>query len=154
VPGPLEAVKGAFRVGEERVAAYAQEQPDRAGLDRPGGGIEAHRGAGDQRVTARLGLAGLRAGRVVGGPGLPAVPELREHERERDVSLYAAVVADVDPVDPVGVKLRSHQERRHGADLCARSASGNSAQACTLAVWLCLGADPSWQSVRVRTDNQ
>ena len=43
VPGPLEAVQGAFDVGEERVAAQPGEQPDPAGLDGLGGAVEADR---------------------------------------------------------------------------------------------------------------
>jgi hypothetical protein len=36
-------MQGALEVDEERVAADAGEQPDRAGLDEPGGGVEADR---------------------------------------------------------------------------------------------------------------
>jgi hypothetical protein len=97
-------VKGAVRVGEERVAAHAGEQPDRTRLDSPGAGIEADRGAGDEHVSGGLGLASLGAGGVIGGPGLRAVLELGEHERERGVGLCVPVGVDVDAVDPVGVE--------------------------------------------------
>jgi hypothetical protein len=116
--GPLEAVKGAVRVGEERVAAHADEQPDAAGLDGLCVGVEADRGAGDEHLAGGLGLASLGAGGVVGGPGLLAVLELGEHERERGVGLRVCVRVDVDPVDPVGVEFRFHQERRHRAHAC------------------------------------
>jgi hypothetical protein len=53
-------VQDAVGVGEERVAAFADEQPARAGLDGRGGGVEADRGVLDERFTAwftRLGVA-------------------------------------------------------------------------------------------------
>src|SRR5580692_1602423 len=36
-------------------------------------------------------------------------------QRERGLGQRVAVPVDVDPVDPVGVEIRSHQERRHRA---------------------------------------
>src|SRR5205807_8494335 len=76
--GPLEVsllavdqpVQHTVGVGEEGVAALAREQPDRAGLDGGGGGVEAHGGGLDERVTARLAGLGVAAGGVVGGAGL------------------------------------------------------------------------------------
>src|SRR5207302_7606140 len=60
-PGPLESVKSAFGVGEERVAAYAGEQPDRAGLDGPGGGAEPDRKGRGEHLAGRLGTVGVGA---------------------------------------------------------------------------------------------
>jgi hypothetical protein len=80
-----------------------------------GGGVEADRGAGDEHLAGGLGSAGVGAGGEVGGTSLPAVLELGEHERERRVGLRVPIGVDIDPVDPVGVKLRFHQERRHRA---------------------------------------
>ena len=56
----LAAVEGAVSVGEERVAAHADEQPDRAGHDALGADVvEGDRGVLDEHVAARLSLAGL-----------------------------------------------------------------------------------------------
>ena len=117
MPGPLEAVQGAFDVGEERVAAQPREQPDPARLDGLGGTVEADRDVAAQHLADRLGLAGLLAGGVFGGPDLPAVLVLGEHERERDICMVVAVGIDVDPVDRTGVKLRAGhrgRDRRRG----------------------------------------
>ncbi len=111
LPGPLESVQGAFRVGKERIAAHTDEQPARAGLDGLRGGIEADRRGGDEHIAGWLGLAGLAAGGVVGGAGLRAVLKLGEHERERGVGVRVAVIVDVDPVDRVRVEIRAGHER-------------------------------------------
>ena len=117
VPGPVEAVQGAFDVGEERVAAQPGGQSDPARLDGLGRAVEADRDVPAEHLADRLGLAGLRAGGVLGGPGLPAVLVVGEHERERDVGLLVAVGVDVDAVDRTGVKLRAGhrgRDRRRG----------------------------------------
>ena len=80
-PGPLEdsclaidqPVQDSFRVGEEGVAAYADEQPAGAGLDGNGRAVEAHRGCLDELLTTWFTRPGVAAGGVVGGGGLPAV---------------------------------------------------------------------------------
>ena len=59
--GPLEAVEGAVGVGEERVAAHADEQPDLAGHDGRGAGVvERDRGVLDQHVAAAARPGGPR----------------------------------------------------------------------------------------------
>ena len=75
VAGPGESVQGALHIGEERVAAEARTQTDRAaivemakesvvvleGLDGLGHSVEADRDGLEQHVTRGLGLAGLVA---------------------------------------------------------------------------------------------
>ena len=78
-------MQDAVSVGEEGVAALADEQPAGAGLDRHGRGVEAHLGGLDEHVTTRFTGLGLGAGGVVGGGGLPAVVGLREGEAERHI---------------------------------------------------------------------
>ena len=46
-----------------------------------------------EHLAGRFGLAGLGAGGVPGGPGLPAVLVLGEGERERDVGLRSPSVS-------------------------------------------------------------
>jgi hypothetical protein len=114
VPGPLESVQGAFHIGEERVAAQAGGQPDRTGpadLDGRRGGIEADRDDRGQELGGGLRLAGLGAGGIAGGPGLPAAAESGEREHEREIGLRVAVGVDVDPVDRVGVEFRAGRGR-------------------------------------------
>ena len=113
-PVHLKAMKGAVRIGEERVAAHPGEQPARARLHGLGVGIETDRCGRDEQLTRGLGLPRLEPGGVVAVRSA-AVPELGEHERERGVGLRVPVAVDVDPVDPVGVEFRFHQERRHRA---------------------------------------
>jgi len=117
VPGPDESVQGAFDVGEERVAAQRGGQPDRAGLDGPGRAVEADREGVGELFAGWLGLAGLGAGGVPGGPGLRAVLVRGEGEGERDVGFQVAVGVDVDPVDRVGVEFRASRGRGYGRGL-------------------------------------
>jgi hypothetical protein len=116
LPRPVEPVEGAVGVGEERVAADADEQPNRTGLHGLRRGAEVDRRARDEHVTGRFGLPRLVADGVVSRADLRAVPELGEREGKRDIGVGVAVVVDVDPVDAVGVEFRFHQERRHSAD--------------------------------------
>src|SRR3954462_98974 len=80
--GPLEAMERAVGIGEERIAAHAEEQADRSGLTRVGRGVEAGGGIGDENLADRLRIAGRRAGREVRAAGLPAVLALGKYERE------------------------------------------------------------------------
>src|ERR1700678_3253951 len=112
-------LSGWVEIGRAEVGKLGQQvvvglEP-RAGWARPSAGIEADRSRRDEHVAGRLGLPGLAAGGAVGGAGLHAVPEFGEYEREGDIGVCVTIVVDVDPVDPVGVELRFHQERRHGA---------------------------------------
>src|SRR5262249_60468196 len=66
-----QPVQDALGVGEEGVAALADEQPARAGLDRRGGGVDSSRGVGDENLAAGVTGLGVVAGGVVGGGGLP-----------------------------------------------------------------------------------
>src|SRR5207237_3543342 len=106
VPGPLEPVQGALDVGEERVAAQPGGQPDPVYLHGLGHAVEADRDVRGEYLADRFGLAGLGAGGVPGGSGLPAVLVFGEHEGERGVGQVVAVVVDVDPVHRAGVELR------------------------------------------------
>jgi hypothetical protein len=65
-------------VGEEGIAAFADKQPTRAGLDGGGGGVGADRGGLDEDVTGWFTGLGVAAGGVGGGGGLVAVDELGE----------------------------------------------------------------------------
>src|SRR6185437_3574873 len=87
VPGELKVMEGAFAVGEERIAADADEQPTFTSLDRLRRGVEADRHALDENLANRLGLAGLASSPVIDGPGLGAAFRFGEHERERSVGL-------------------------------------------------------------------
>jgi hypothetical protein len=69
-------------VGEEGVAALADEQPERAGLDGRGGGIEAHWGGLNEQVTTWLACLGVPAGGVISCGGLPAIVVRGEGETE------------------------------------------------------------------------
>ncbi len=62
----FQPVQDTVSVGEERVAAFADEQPAWAGLNGHGRGIEAHRGGLDEHFTTWLSTRlGFAAGGVV-----------------------------------------------------------------------------------------
>jgi hypothetical protein len=61
----VQPVQDTVSVGEERVAAFADEQPAWAGLNGHGRGIEAHRGGLDEHFTTWLTRLGFAAGGVV-----------------------------------------------------------------------------------------
>src|SRR2546427_623989 len=99
-------------VGEERVAAQPGGQPDPVYLHGLGHAVEADRDVRGEYLADRFGLAGLGAGGVPGGSGLPAVPVFGEYEGERDVGQVVAVGVDVDPVHRARVELPPGGGRR------------------------------------------
>ena len=99
-----QPVQDTVGVGEEGVAAFADEQPAGAGLDGGGGGVEADRGGLDEDFTCWFAGLGVAAGGVVGGGGLAAVVGCGEGEAERHIGQRVAVGVDVEPVDGVGVE--------------------------------------------------
>ena len=70
----------AFAVGEERIAADADEQPSLTSLDRLRPGVEADGYALDEHLANRLGLPSRASNRVVHGPGLGAAVRFGEHK--------------------------------------------------------------------------
>jgi hypothetical protein len=97
-------VQDAVGVGEEGIAAFADEQPDRADLDGRGGAVEADRGVLDEHLAAGFTGLGVAAGGVAGGGGLPAVLGLGEGEAERRIGQRLPIGVDVEPVGRVGVE--------------------------------------------------
>src|SRR5262249_41198207 len=114
-----QPVHDAVGVGEEGVAAFADEQPAGAGLDGHSGGVDADRGGLDEFfATWFTGLGGAGGG-VVGGGALPAVSWRGEGEAERHIGPRVPVVVDVEPVDrvrvePVALRERVRVHDQHG----------------------------------------
>jgi hypothetical protein len=97
-------VQDTVSVGEEGVAAFADEQPAWAGLDGRGHDVEVHLDGLDEHFTPWFTRLGPAAGGMVGGGGLPAVFGLGEHEAERHIRQLVPVVVNVEPVDRIGVE--------------------------------------------------
>src|SRR6185436_14021169 len=113
VAGELKVMEGAFAVGEERIAADADEQPTFTSLNRLRHGVEADRHALDENLANRLGLAGLASCPVIDGSGLGAAVRFGEHERERSIGLRIPVIVDVDAIDAVWVEVGARHEWVH-----------------------------------------
>ena len=98
-----EPVQDAVGVGEEGVAALADEQPTGAGLDRVAVASVPTGVAWMRMSPCWFAGLGWRAGGVGGGGGLVAVG-VGEGEAERHVGQVVAVGVDVEAVDGVGVE--------------------------------------------------
>jgi hypothetical protein len=106
-----QPVQDTVSVGEEGVAAFADEQPAWAGLDGRGHDVEVHLDGLDEHFTPWFTRLGPAAGGMVGGGGLPAVFGFGEGEAERHICQPVPVVVDVEPVDRVGVEPVAFRER-------------------------------------------
>jgi hypothetical protein len=80
VAGELKVVERALAVGEERVAAHADEQPARTSFDRLRLLVEADRHAVDQHLAGGLGLPCLASCCAIDGSGLRTVVRRGKHE--------------------------------------------------------------------------